>query len=63
VLTRPNEPGAIEHRLFAGKLERSRLKLRERMMVGALHAPEGDFRDWGQIRQFGLDIATHILRD
>jgi menaquinone-dependent protoporphyrinogen oxidase len=49
---------AVEHRIFSGRLDRSTLKFRERAMVSALHAPEGDFRDWRAIEAFARDIAT-----
>ncbi len=52
--------GALAHRVFAGKLDRSALKLREKVIVGALHAPDGDFRDWDAIRAFGGEIADHL---
>jgi menaquinone-dependent protoporphyrinogen oxidase len=55
--------GAVEHRVFPGMLERSRLKFRERAMVSALHAAEGDFRDWQAIEAFALDIATDLDSD
>jgi menaquinone-dependent protoporphyrinogen oxidase len=54
--------GAVAHRIFAGRLERSRLKLRERAIVSALHAPEGDFRDWEAINAFAAEIAAHLGR-
>lgn len=44
-------------------LERSRLKFRERAMVSALHAAEGDFRDWQAIEAFAIDIATVLDSD
>ena len=51
---------SVEHRMFSGRLERSRLKFRERAMVSALHAPEGDFRDWHAIEAFAREIATSL---
>lgn len=48
------------HRLFAGRLERSRLSFAERALVGALRAPEGDFRDWEAIRAWADEIADHL---
>src|SRR5947209_11154865 len=35
-----------DHRIFFGALDHSRLSFAERMMVKAVRAPEGDFRDW-----------------
>jgi menaquinone-dependent protoporphyrinogen oxidase len=52
--------GARGHRLFAGALDRSKLKLRERAIVRALHAPEGDFRDWDLIDAYAAEIAAAL---
>jgi menaquinone-dependent protoporphyrinogen oxidase len=50
--------GARDHRLFAGKLTRRQLSFPERAIVYALHVPEGDFRDWPEIRRWATEIAT-----
>ena len=44
--------GAVEHRLFSGKLDRSELGFGERVAVRAVHAPEGDYRDWNAVRDW-----------
>jgi menaquinone-dependent protoporphyrinogen oxidase len=49
--------GAREHRVFAGKLVRKQLSFPERAIVSALRVPEGDFRDWTEIRQWAAGIA------
>jgi len=49
--------GAREHRIFAGKLVRKQLSFPERAIVSALRVPEGDFRDWTEIRQWAAGIA------
>jgi menaquinone-dependent protoporphyrinogen oxidase len=49
--------GAREHRVFAGKLVRRQLSFPERAIVSALRVPEGDFRDWTEIRQWAAGIA------
>ena len=49
--------GAREHRVFAGKLVRKQLSFPERAIVSALRIPEGDFRDWTEIRQWAAGIA------
>ena len=49
--------GAREHRVFAGKLVRKQLSFPERAIVSALRVPEGDFRDWTEIRQWATGIA------
>ena len=48
------------HEVFAGKLDRSALSRVERLMVGALCAPEGDFRDWEAIRAWAQGVAEEL---
>ena len=50
--------GARDHHLFAGKLTRKQLSFPERAIVSALHVPDGDFRDWSEIRRWATEIAT-----
>ena len=52
--------GAREHRVFAGKLVRKQLSFPERAIVSALRVPEGDFRDWTEIRQWAAGIADAL---
>jgi menaquinone-dependent protoporphyrinogen oxidase len=52
--------GARGHEVFAGKLDHSALGRLERMMVRALRAPEGDFRDWDAIRAWARSIASEL---
>jgi menaquinone-dependent protoporphyrinogen oxidase len=52
--------GARGHQVFAGKLDYSQLRRIERLMVKALHAPEGDFRDWDSIRAWAKSIAAEL---
>ena len=49
-----------DHRVFFGALDRSKLGLAERMMVKAVKAPEGDFRDWDEIRGWTNGILRHL---
>ena len=42
--------GAREHRLFTGRLDRSRLGLGERAVVRVVGAADGDYRDWDDVR-------------
>ncbi|WP_198597772.1 flavodoxin domain-containing protein [Blastococcus atacamensis] len=49
-----------EHRVFPGRLDRSLLGLRERAMVTALRAPEGDFRDLAVVGEWGAGIAGEL---
>lgn len=49
-----------DHRLFFGVLDRDKLGFGERMMVKAVKAPEGDFRNWDEIRAWADGIATEL---
>jgi menaquinone-dependent protoporphyrinogen oxidase len=49
--------GAVDHRVFAGRLDKRLLGLGEKAVVIAVRAPEGDFRDWGAIDGFAAEIA------
>jgi menaquinone-dependent protoporphyrinogen oxidase len=51
---------AVAHRVFAGKLDKKQLGFGERAMVRAVHAPDGDFRDWDAIDEFAAEIAGHL---
>jgi menaquinone-dependent protoporphyrinogen oxidase len=51
---------AREHRVFAGKLARKQLSFPDRAIASALRVPEGDFRDWTEIRQWAAAIATAL---
>ena len=51
---------AAAHRVFAGKLDKDKLGFGERAMVRAVHAPEGDFRDWDSIDAFAAEIAEQL---
>ena len=51
---------ARAHRLFAGKLDRQALGFAERAIMHAVHAPEGDFRDWDVVRAWARDIAATL---
>jgi len=53
---------AREHRLFAGKLDKSSLSFGERAVVFAFRASEGDFRDWDDIRAWATGIAVALQR-
>ncbi len=45
------------HRVFVGSLDRGKLSFPERMVTKAVHAPEGDFRDWTAIDAWATSIA------
>ena len=51
---------ARSHRVFGGKLDRSTLGFAERAIATALRAPEGDFRDFAEIRGWALGIAESL---
>jgi menaquinone-dependent protoporphyrinogen oxidase len=55
--------GAVDHRVFPGKLDRAKLGLGEKAIVVALRAPEGDFRDWDQIAAWADEIADVLPED
>ncbi|HET6501935.1 MAG TPA: flavodoxin domain-containing protein [Amycolatopsis sp.] len=57
--------GAYQHRVFGGKIDRSRLPFTERAVAGALGYRDGDFRDWEGIRSWARAIASaqHASRE
>lgn len=54
------QTGAREHVVFAGRLDKGRLNLAERMAVRLVKAPEGDFRDWSAIRDWARGISAAL---
>ena len=53
--------GAREYRTFAGRLDNEDLSLGARIVTRAVHAPEGDFRDWDAIRGWARGLASSLL--
>jgi menaquinone-dependent protoporphyrinogen oxidase len=51
------------HRLFGGKLDKGKLGFGEKAVVLAFRAPEGDFRDWDEIRAWAAEIAGELTPD
>jgi menaquinone-dependent protoporphyrinogen oxidase len=49
-----------DHQLFAGRLDRADLGLGERLVVGMVRAPEGDYRDWDAIRAWAGEVAAAL---
>jgi menaquinone-dependent protoporphyrinogen oxidase len=49
-----------EQRIFFGALDHSHLSFAERVMVKAVRAPEGDFRDWEAIDAWAASIARDM---
>jgi menaquinone-dependent protoporphyrinogen oxidase len=52
--------GAREHRMFSGRLDRQQLGFAEKAVGKAVHAPEGDYRDWRAIDGFAGEIAAQL---
>lgn len=52
---------ARQHRIFAGKIDKSKLGFGERAILIAVKAPEGDFRDWNEIEGWAKEIADHLV--
>lgn len=52
---------AREHKVFAGKLDRHNLKGLQRAALYAFRNLEGDFRDWGSIREWADSIAEQLV--
>jgi menaquinone-dependent protoporphyrinogen oxidase len=48
------------HKMFFGALDAGKLSFGERMMVKAVKAPEGDFRNWDAIRDWADGIALEL---
>jgi menaquinone-dependent protoporphyrinogen oxidase len=58
--------GGIEvrdHQIFVGKLDPATLGLGERLIVKVVGAPAGDFRNWGEIRDWARQIARKLELD
>ncbi len=51
---------AVEHRLFPGRLNKADLGMPEKLVVAAVRAPYGDFRDWQDIDGWARDIARRV---
>jgi menaquinone-dependent protoporphyrinogen oxidase len=51
---------AREHKLFAGKLDSSRLRFTEKLPVKMAGGREGDWRDWDAVDTWAATIADHL---
>ena len=58
----PGRLRALDHRVFPGRLERHRLGFVERALMTAVHAAEGDFRDWPAVDAWAQGIADELAR-
>jgi menaquinone-dependent protoporphyrinogen oxidase len=52
--------GPRDHRVFSGALDTAGLGFGERMIVKAVKAPDGDFRDWDEIAAWADEIAESL---
>jgi menaquinone-dependent protoporphyrinogen oxidase len=52
---------ARDHQIFTGKLVKKHLSFPDRAMASAIHAQEGDFRNWAEIREWATGIADTLL--
>ncbi len=55
--------GAVEHRIFSGKLDAAMLSLRERIAVRAIRVTAGDYRDWDDLETWASAIAETLDHD
>jgi menaquinone-dependent protoporphyrinogen oxidase len=51
---------AREHKVFAGKLDESKLNWCERIAVRCAHAREGDYRDWQTVDDWAASIGREL---
>lgn len=52
--------GARGHRLFAGKIDGSELRVAEKALVALVRAEQGDFRPWSEISEWAESIAATL---
>ena len=52
--------GAIDHRVFPGRLVRSELGFGEKVVVAGVRAPYGDYRPWDDIMTWARRIANGL---
>jgi menaquinone-dependent protoporphyrinogen oxidase len=53
--------GVRGHRVFPGRLRPADLGFTERITVRAVHAQEGDYRDWYDVAQWAVDVGDELL--
>ena len=51
---------ALEHRVFAGSMDKRDLGFGEKLVVAGVHAPYGDFRPWDEITGWARSIAQAL---
>ena len=52
-----------DHHIFVGKLDLADLSVAERLLVKAVQAPIGDFRNWREIRSWARGIGADLYKD
>ena len=52
--------GARGHRLFAGKIDGSELRVAEKALIALVRAEHGDFRPWSEISEWAESIAAAL---
>jgi len=53
--------GARGHRVFPGRLDRAELGFAETIITRMIRAPDGDFRDFAEIRTWAEEIGRALL--
>ena len=54
---------AREHRVFKGKIDKSKLSFGEKAILIAVRAAEGDYRDWDAVNEWTDAIAEELVRE
>ena len=54
----PIKPVAVT--IFAGKVDREKLSFFQKFIVGRVHAPVGDFRDWAAINAWAIELPPKM---
>jgi len=52
--------GAVDHRVFPGRLVKSELGFAEKVVVAGVRAPYGDFRPWDDVSTWARGIADRL---
>ena len=53
--------GAKDHRVFGGRLRLADLGIAERTVLRAVHATDGDYRDWSEVTAWAGQIGEELL--
>jgi menaquinone-dependent protoporphyrinogen oxidase len=52
--------GARGHRVFPGRLDKSKLGLAEKALVMSMRVPDGDYRNWDEVAAWAGEIADAL---